>query len=114
MTGESLVLKQKALRTACKKMTAPKEIASFLDAGIVAALLMAGRDEDDEVRELTTAAMARISREPNGREKLLLRDAPKLMLRLVLGLRTQLLLSPSELPAAVAESAPATCSPETE
>ena len=47
MTGSSLTLRQKSLRFACQQMSAPKEIASFLDAGIVEALNMAGRDEDD-------------------------------------------------------------------
>ena len=56
MTSSSLTLRQKSLRFACQQMSAPKEIASFLDAGIVEALNMAGRDEDDEVRTLTTSA----------------------------------------------------------
>ena len=58
MTCSSLVLRRKSLQYACLKMSAPREIACFLEAGIVASLTMAGRDEDSEVRLLLHALMA--------------------------------------------------------
>ena len=83
MTGSSLVLRQKSLRHANGKMTAPVEVASFLKADIVPALNMAGRDEDEEVRALTSLALARLAREPNGREQMLKHDSIKVLQRLV-------------------------------
>ena len=44
MTHESLVLRQKSLQYACQAMSAPREIACFLEAGIVKSLTDAGRD----------------------------------------------------------------------
>jgi len=75
MTCSSLVLRQKSLQYACQAMSAPREIACFLEADIVESLTMAGRDQDNEVRELTTRALARLAREPNGRAKLLESDS---------------------------------------
>lgn len=83
MTGLSLVLRQKSLRYAIEKMTAPKEVASFLEAGIVEALNIAGRDENDEVRALATRAFARVAREPNGRKLLLERNSVSVLKKMV-------------------------------
>jgi hypothetical protein len=50
ITCSSLVLRQKSLQYACQAMSAPREIACFLEAGIIESLTMAGRDQDNEVR----------------------------------------------------------------
>lgn len=60
----------------------PRQIASFLEAGIVEALNMAGRDEDDEVRVLTTTALARLAREPNARAQMVLAGSVGVLLQL--------------------------------
>ena len=83
MTGSSLVLRQKSLRYANGKMMAPVEIASFLEAGIVPALNIAAPDEDEEVRTLTSSALARLAREPNGREQMLKHSSIKVLQKLV-------------------------------
>ena len=83
IAGDSLILRQKALREALKQMAAPKELAALLAAGLVPALNGAADDADDAVRASVTASLAQVARQRGGSEELLAHGSISVISRLV-------------------------------
>ena len=77
-----LALRQKALAKTVEMLEAPRHIASFLSAGLVKALNVSGLDDNAEVRHSTTLAFGRIAHEEKGRQEILDRDSPPVLLKL--------------------------------